>query len=68
VTTAAIRVLADGQSFVVESRSIENAPPGMRTRMTYTRLGPDQFGLLFELAPPGQDYASMEESRFQRIH
>ena len=67
VTTAAVRVLEDGQSFVVESTSIQNAPPGMRTRMTYRRLGPDRFALHFELALPGQEYSTMEESRFKRI-
>ncbi len=67
VTTAAVRVLEDGQSFVVESTSIQNAPPGMRTRMTYRKLAPDELGLLFELAPPGQDYAVMEEALFKRI-
>ena len=35
--------------------------------MTYRRLGEDEFALLFELASPGQDFATMEESRFRRI-
>lgn len=67
VTTASVKVLDDGESFVVESTSIQNAPPGMRTRMTYTRTGVDGFELLFELAPPGGEYQAMEEAVFRRI-
>jgi hypothetical protein len=67
VTGASVTLLDDGESFVVESSSIHNGPPGMRTRITYTRIGTDEFRLLFEIAPPELDYQVTEQSRFRRI-
>ena len=67
VTQAAVGVAQDGSSFVVESTSIYNGPPEMRTRMTYTRSGTDEFRLRFEIAPPGQEYRVAEEAVFKRI-
>ena len=67
VTGASVTLLDGGESFVVESNSVHNGPPGMRTRMTYTRSGPDEFQLLFEIGPPGQEHRTTEKSRFRRI-
>ena len=67
VTDADVVVSEEGNSFVVESRTIHNGPSGMRTRFTYTRTGEDGFTLRFELAGPGEEYAEIESSRFRRV-
>ena len=67
VTDAAVTVAGGGDTFVVESRTIHNGPPGMRTRFTYTRTGEDDFTLHFELAGPAEEYSEIEVSRFRRI-
>jgi hypothetical protein len=67
VTDGAVRIGDDGNSFVVESERIHNGPPGMRTRITYSREGPDQFRLLFEIGMAGEEYRQVEEAHSSRI-
>lgn len=56
----------DAGSFIFESESIENLPPGSRARLTLTILGPDEFEELFELAEPGGEYGKLLRNHFTR--
>ncbi|UCF06016.1 MAG: hypothetical protein JSV33_03010 [bacterium] len=47
----------DNKVFVFVSESSENAPPGLRARMTYTIRDDDEFEEVFELAFPGGTYS-----------
>jgi hypothetical protein len=58
---------ATAERLVFTSEAIENIPPGWRARETYVVLGPDQFEEIFELAEPGQDFATYSRSRFTRV-
>ncbi|MGD8395998.1 MAG: hypothetical protein PVF43_11035 [Candidatus Eiseniibacteriota bacterium] len=66
VTTATVTVGSDG-SIVVESVAIENAPQGMRSRITYTPRDADTFEGRFELAMPGKEYGLLETLEMRRI-
>lgn len=46
----------DQRTFVFLSEAIENAPDGMRARLTWKIEGPDRFVETFELAMPGEDF------------
>ena len=47
----------DGMHFVFVSESLENAPKGMRGRITITIKNDNEFVETFELAFPGEDYS-----------
>jgi hypothetical protein len=57
-----------GDSVTLESTQIENAPAGMRTRVTYARQGVDKLQGTFEMAAPGEPYRVVEQLMMQRIH
>lgn len=67
---ASLNVTVDegGGSIILESAEIENAPPGMRTRITYKRQSADEFRGTFELAKPGEPYRVIEQLTMRRIH
>ncbi len=60
--------LSDGGKVIaIETEDVENAPPGMRARITYRQQDPDNFTGLFEIAMPGGDYSVMEELVMERV-
>ena len=67
VTSAMVKVSDDGSEIVIEATEVENGPSGMRSRITYTRVAPDRFTGLFELAMPGKDYGKVEELTMSRM-
>lgn len=67
VTSASVAVNDGGREIVIEATSVENGPPGMRSRITYTREGPDRFRGLFELAMPGKEFGKVEELTMTRV-
>jgi hypothetical protein len=52
---------------VFVSESIENIPPGYRSRETFRILGPDQFEEVFELADPGKEFEVYSTTRLRRV-
>jgi hypothetical protein len=67
VTASAVEARDGGGVIVIESREVDAAPPGLRSRITLTRQSPDRFTGLFELALPGQDFQVMERLEMKRI-
>ncbi len=67
VTSSTVEVLEDGDVIVIESVSLENGPPGMRSRSTFSRETEDRFSLTFEIATPGKDYSLYEEITMSRV-
>lgn len=57
----------DGQTLTFVTESIENIPAGWRARETYRVLSADEFVEVFELAPPGGEYAPYSESHLKRL-
>ena len=55
------------ERLVIETESVENAPAGMRARLTYTKDGASGFKGTFELAMPGQDYKLFETLVMRRV-
>jgi len=60
-------VTATADRLVVETESVENAPAGLRGRITYVKDGPDRFTGTFEFAKPGQDYTLFEKLVMRRV-
>ena len=60
-------VTATGDRIVVETDTVENAPAGMRARITYVKDGPDGLTGTFEIAMPGQDFKMFEALVMRRI-
>jgi lysophospholipase L1-like esterase len=52
--------------FVFVSESVENAPVGLRARVTYSILGKNTFKETFELAMPGKDFSILLENIWTR--
>jgi len=52
---------------VFVSESIENIPPGYRSRETFKKLGPDEFEEVFELADPAKDFTVYSTTRLRRV-
>jgi hypothetical protein len=59
-------VSSDGKTIMFTTEVIENAPDGFRARLTVTKLGDDEFVEGFQLAPPGKDFGTCIENRWQR--
>ncbi len=57
----------DGRTLTFATARIENIPPGWRARETYKFIGSDEFHEIFELAPPGKEFATYAESHWQRV-
>jgi hypothetical protein len=58
---------AEGQPLCFTTEAIENIPAGWQARETYTVLGPDEFVEVFELAPPGDEFAQYSRSHLERL-
>ena len=56
----------DGNRLVFLTEAVENGPPGMRARSTYTRNGNDEFVEVFELALQGRDFSACITSKLTR--
>ena len=59
-------VSADGKTIVFTTESLENAPPGMSARVTYTLAGPDELNSAFDLAFPGKELSCFSQNVFKR--
>lgn len=55
------------ERMVFVSEASENAPPGLRTRLSYELLGDDEFTEVFEIAPPGKDFGVVIRNRWRRV-
>ncbi|CAM2064882.1 hypothetical protein SCOR_05875 [Sulfidibacter corallicola] len=56
-----------GESFVIETRSVEGGPPGFRARVSYTFKGPDSLEAVFALGMPGQPLKVLENLTLKRM-
>jgi hypothetical protein len=56
----------EGKKYVFTSFEIENIPPGWRARETYEILNEDEYIEIFELAPPGKDFAMYSKVTMRR--
>ena len=59
-------ITADGKLMVFVSESIENIPPGWRSRETYRIVNENEFVETFELAGPGKEFSVYSENSFTR--
>ncbi len=59
-------ISADGNTIVFTSESLENAPPGMSARLTYTLVAPDELTSAFDLAFPGKEFSCFSQNTFKR--
>jgi hypothetical protein len=57
----------EGSTFVFETESIENIPPGWRARETYRFVGHDEVVEVFELAEPGKGFELYAETTLLRV-
>lgn len=60
-------ISADGKTLVFISESIENIPPGWRSRETYTIKGDRELVEVFELAEPNKDFGSYTNATLRRV-
>ncbi len=52
---------------VFVSEASENAPPGLRARLTFTQVSTDEFEEVFELAVPGKELSVLVRNRWSRV-
>ncbi len=57
---------SDSTTLVFVTESIENIAPDWKARETYRMLGEDEFIEIFELTPPGKEFAVYSENRLKR--
>jgi len=57
----------EGRTLVVETRAIENIPPGWRAREIYRILGPDEMIEEFSLAEPGKEFEVYSTAKLRRV-
>lgn len=57
----------EDKTIIFTSENIENIPTGFRSRETYAILNADEFEEVFEIAPPGKDFAVYSRGRFKRV-
>lgn len=55
------------EQMVFTSEASENAPAGLRTRLSYQVVSEDEFMEVFEIAPPGQEYSVVIRNRWRRV-
>ena len=67
VSQSEVNIADGGKQIVIESTTIENGPPGTRTRYTLTRESDDAFKGQFEIAWPGQDFELSQKITMKRI-
>lgn len=58
---------ADGKTLVFVTEKIENIAAGWRARETWKIVSQDEYAEIFELAPPGKDFAVYAESHWKRV-
>lgn len=58
----------DGKTMVFVTEKVENGPPGLGARLTYTLLGDDELRVLFELKWPGKEFETCNENHLRRGH
>lgn len=58
--------MADNKTFMFVSESVENAPPGMKARLTIVFKDGDHFTEVFELAFPGKDFVEFLRNEWTR--
>jgi len=56
----------DKKTLTFVSELIENAPPGLKAKLSYTVLNDNEFQLSFELAFPGQEFACYSTGKLKR--
>lgn len=56
----------DGKTLIFITESIENIPAGWRAKLTYKILDEDEFGQIFELAPPDKDFEACAQGYLKR--
>lgn len=54
------------EKMVFLSEASENAPPGLRARLTYEKVSDDELHETFELATPGEDFDVMIRNHWKR--
>lgn len=54
------------ETMVFVSEASENAPPGLRARLTYEKVSDDELQETFELAMPGEDFSVVTRNRWTR--
>ena len=58
----------NAKRIVLTTEAVENGPPGLRARITYTKTSDNEFTDEFALAFPGKDFAVYGTSRLKRKH
>jgi hypothetical protein len=56
----------NSKSFIFNSEQLENAPHGLRARVSFTILDENKFREIFELAFPGKDFSIWLENIWRR--
>ncbi|MGD2108159.1 MAG: hypothetical protein PVI86_02080 [Phycisphaerae bacterium] len=56
-----------GTKLVFVTEKVENGPPGLGARLTYTLEGDDALHVTFELKWPGKDFDPCNENRLRRM-
>jgi hypothetical protein len=59
-------ISTDGRYFRFTSESSENAPPGLRARLTYKIKANDNFEETFEIAMPNKDFSEWLKNYWTR--
>ena len=67
VWSSNLKVSDDRRTIIIEATEIDNAPEGMRSKITILREGDDDYRAIFELAMPGRDYEELEELLMTRV-
>jgi hypothetical protein len=57
---------ASPDTFVVVSEALENSPPGLRARLTISKVSNDKFTEQFELAFPNKDFGVLLKNEWTR--
>jgi hypothetical protein len=57
----------DKKTLTFVSEQIENAPPGLKAKLIYTKLNDNEFQLSFELAFPGKEFACYSTGKLNRL-
>lgn len=67
VWSSDLTVSDNGRTIIIEATEIDNAPQGMRGKITILRDGDDEYRAIFDLAMPAKDYEELEELVMTRV-
>jgi hypothetical protein len=67
VWSSDLTVSDNGRTIIIEATEIDNAPEGMRSKITILREGDDEYRAIFELAMPGKEHEELEELVMMRV-